>query len=319
MNKKREGQEKRVVMILFCVLISIFLLSSVSASLIDWIRETLTGKATTATLNLNITVGVPQIIHVWNYSSTNFITEYPGSSSLIINFTIYNPSGFGNLNDSTARINLTRTGEDTRQNNSCIRTESWGTDYANYSCNITMFWYDGNGTWNIGAYIEDNNSNGVSNISEIQKVGPNPALTSSPAILTWSGLASGSKNQTSNNDPVTMNNTGNVVMGNITINSTDLRGETNPELGLWADNFTVSYANGGTPPAECSGTAMSDTVEETFTKVATANLTKGNFTINNGNTGQEQLYFCLREIGAELTTQAYSTKNESAWVVKGTV
>ena len=45
----------------------------------------------------------------------------------------------------------------------------------------------------------------------------------------------------------------------------------------------------------------------------TANLTKGNFSLNDGSTGQEKLYFCLRYAGTELSTQAYSTANNTEW------
>jgi hypothetical protein len=111
-----------------------------------------------------------------------------------------------------------------------------------------------------------------------------------------------------------LNNTGNVPIntGNIQINSTNLRGESDSSLALWAKNFSVSWDNGGTPPAECSGTAMNN---KTLVGVATANVTEGNFTINDG-TAQEQLYFCLKIAGSELTTQSYSTANESTWGVK---
>ena len=118
-----------------------------------------------------------------------------------------------------------------------------------------------------------------------------------------------------------MNNTGNkpVIAPNVQINATNLRGEQNSELGIWAGNFSVSTDTGGscTGPSciEC-GDAPSTTMSAgIFTNLTVANLTRGNYTINNG-TGQEGLYFCIKLAGNELTTQAYSTANESAWTVR---
>ncbi len=47
-----------------------------------------------------------------------------------------------------------------------------------------------------------------------------------------------------------------------------------------------------------------------------ANLSRGNFTINDGNTGQEIYYFCIKLAGSDLTSQSYSTANEGSWTIK---
>jgi hypothetical protein len=307
-------KRKSAYFLVVSAIVLLMAISSVSAGFGDWWKA-LTGRATDQYVTLNITVGVPQIIYVWNQSTTFInILEAPSSTSFLINFTVYIPSGTPNLNDSTSYANISRSGETTRTSPACTRTAIWASNFANYSCNITAWWWDGNGTWNIGAYIQDNYTNGVSNTSVTQALDDNLGFLASPSALTWAGIAAGATNQTSNNDPLVLNNTGNVPVnvGNIQVNSTNLRGESDSSLALWAKNFTVSPNNGGTPPAECGGTAMNN---KTLVGVAIANLTKGNFTVNDG-TAQEQLYFCLKIAGAELTTQAYSTANESMWGVK---
>ncbi|MEK6893667.1 MAG: hypothetical protein AABX07_05705, partial [Nanoarchaeota archaeon] len=259
----------------------------------------------------------PQIIAVYNNSMTSLSTgpnEAPAVTGVIINFTAYDADGIGDLNDSTARINFTKTGEDLRLNLSCAKYQSGG-NYANYTCNVTMFWWDGTGVWNITAYIKDNQTNSAVNTTTSFFVGERTAFVMSPASLTWPGIAPGAVNQTSNNDPLLLNNTGNddIAVNEIGINATNLLGESNPSFALWANNFSVSPFTGASKE-ECNSSAATMNAS-VYTNVTGALLPAGNFTINNG-TGQEQLYFCLRLIGSELTTQDYSTAGTGAWTIR---
>lgn len=308
------GKEvKKLTIVFISILVVLLVVSIVSASWWENIKKTISGKAT-QTVSLNITVGGPAVITVYNDSID--VTSGPNTASrtdVIVNFTVYSPSGAGNLNDSTALANISSAGE-LRSNSSCQETASAG-DYANYSCNITMWWWDVAGTWTINAYIEDDQDNSAINTSMVFTVGSNTAFAMSPAILTWSGIASGATNQTSNNDPLLLNNTGNdpISAGSIKANSSNLRGETTSAEALWAGNFSMAVNTGGACSGadciECEGSAM---VRGALTAVGTSNLSKGNYTINNG-TAQEQLYVCLRLAGSELSTQAYSTANETEW------
>jgi hypothetical protein len=153
----------------------------------------------------------------------------------------------------------------------------------------------------------------------------------SPSNLTWPIMTAGAVNETSNNDPVTMNNTGNLQIGiwaggrNITINATHLTGETDSSKRIFANNFTAA---GGGNTAVCRGLAGNcfecDTSTgkatnmsfATYTNITNVNMSKGNFTINNNYTAQSQLYFCLRMIDTGLTAQAYSTLGNGSWVVQ---
>jgi hypothetical protein len=313
--KKKERKE---VYIVFSIIFAILLISTVSAGWTDWIKQTITGKATSQQIVLNITVGAPSIYTVYNQSTYVNIRE-DDYTSVIINFSVYCPSGSGNLNHSSSKVNLSYTGETVRQNTSCRLLEESG-NYANYTCNITMWWWDLNETWAINAYIQDNQSSSTINDTVTQDVGNTKSFEGGPSPLTWPGISPGDSNKTSSNDPYIINNTGNSIItySILKINATNLRGETDDTEALWAENFSVSWNTGGTPPAECGGTNMS---HGTFTSLSIANLTRGNYTINDGSSGQERLYFCLKVIGADLSTQAYSTANETAWTVdiSGTV
>lgn len=315
---EKKGEKRVVYLAAFFLLITILFLSLTSAGWLDWMKE-ITGKAL-STFNLTVTVGVPQITTVYALPSLVLSEGLP--KSFIFNFSVYSPGGAGNLNITSAQLNLTRSGEDTRQNLSCKLLDSGG-DYANFTCNVTFWWWDGNGTWNIGARVQDNQSNVAYNTTQTQAISattPAGPGMFAPTVLTWPGIAPGATNKTSNNHPLLINNTGNVPLVNISINSTNLRGETDNTKALWAKNYSVSYFTGGATCSgaaclECGGTGAVTMSNYTFVRVTTANLTKGNYSINDGNTGQEQLYFCLRIAGAasEISSQSYSTLNESAW------
>ncbi len=260
------------------------------------------------TLNLE---SAPEIYAVYNETSAVDINENT-FTEVIINFSVYDPNGFSNLNSTSSMVNLSFSGEDVRENVSCYPYEQSG-DYANYTCNVSMWWWDTNGTWTINAYIEDNDGYSAINTSSTQEVGETRGFTISPSIMLWPGMSPGMTNITSISDPMILNNTGNIAIFEIEINSTNLRGEENNNTALWAGNFSVGNSTGGTPPAECGGTSMSEGV---FTKVESAFLERGNYTINDG-TGQEELYFCLKVVGSDLTVaQAYSTSQEGAWTIR---
>ncbi|MFA4952884.1 MAG: hypothetical protein WC584_01535 [Candidatus Pacearchaeota archaeon] len=278
----------------------------------------ITGYAsTTQTVGLNITVGVPIITTVYNNSINvvSGLTEGNSDTNITLNFTVYNTAGTGLINHTTAQINVTRSGQAVRINTSCQRLAT-ASNYVNYTCLVKLWWWDGAGVWNVTASIKDNNSNFVQNGSSTFSLGATTGFVLGPTNLTWSSIGSGAINQTATNDPIILNNTGNVgiTSENILINATNLRGETTNTIALWAENFSVGFATGTN--AECSlstSTIMNRTV---WAAINIANLTAGNFTENNNYTGQEALYFCLRLAGSELTSQAYSTSNESTWTIK---
>jgi len=316
-------KERKKAVYIVCIILAVLIVFMVLIGFSD-LGKNFTGKITgfaSKSVVLNISVGAPQIVKVLNSStslntiSANGPNEAPNSTSILINFTAYSASGSGNLNDSTAMANVTYAGGNLRQNTTCKEDEASG-NYANYSCNVTMWSWDPSGTWNISVQIYDNQSNSATNSSAYFYVGERTAFVMSPSTLTWASIAPGAENQTSNNDPLLLNNTGNdpIAAGSISINASNLRGETAPTDALWARNFSVSWQTGGSCSGdactECGGTAMN---RSHYEALAGANLSRGNYTINDGFTGQEKLYFCLRIAGTGLSTQAYSTANETEW------
>ncbi len=261
---------------------------------------------------LNITSAVknhaPQIIIVENDTMIGLGSgpnEAPLSTSIQINFTAYDEEGFGDLQDSYAQINFTKSGEDTRENLSCQWVADYNTNYANYTCNVTMWWWDSSGTWDITAFINDSQGESAVNDSKTFYLGTTDGFYLSLTNLTWTEIIAGGTNLEAI-EQIILNNSGNMNKS-IEVNTTNLKGEDNPDYALYAGNFSVKNTAG------CGGTPM---VWHSFENITSTYLPKGNYTTNDNSTGQEVLFFCLEQAGSELTQQAYSTNEEGAWTIR---
>ena len=284
----------------------VFILVPFTSAGIDDIWGKITGRATSETLTQSIVVtsgSAPVIYDVWNESMTD-VSSGPTEDSptyVIINFSVSDAEGASNINSSTALMNFTL-GSVSRIA-SCTEFESSG-DYANYTCNVTMWWFDGTGTWSIEASIDDTNDNSATNSTSNFYLGTVAGFESSPSSLSWSSISPGATDIEPSNH-ILMNNTGNLVRS-IEVNATDLVGESNAAQALWATNFSVHTAAG------CGGTTMA---ADTYTAISGASLPVGNYTIGD-STGQEEVYICLEAANTILDAQAYSTTAKGAWTVR---
>jgi parallel beta-helix repeat protein len=249
----------------------------------------------------------PQIIYVYNSTEMTDISSGPNEGPLEtyvqLNFTAYDAQGFGDLNDSSVQVNFSLAGEESRLNTSCALLEDYDTNYANYSCNVTMWWWDAPGTWTINASIEDNNGNNAFNDSTNFLVGSTTGFLANSTQLNWPEINPGASNQEAN-ESLLLNNTGNTQVS-VEINATDLIGENNPDYSIGANNFSVHTAPG------CEGTMMSNS---TYVTVVGATISKGNYSLDDG-TAQETIYFCLETSNVDLISQPYSTGIRT-WIIR---
>lgn len=242
------------------------------------------------------------------------LTDAPSPTFVVINFSVTDPDGAVNLNNDSAALNLTKAGEELRYNSSCA-VKDYSGNYANYTCNVTMWWWDAAGSWTVYANITDLGANLAINGTHTVTVNSLKGFVMSPSALTFSSMNAGTTNQTPTNN-ILMNNTGNVDIASngVQINATDLVGETNADKFLWAGNFSASPYTGGN--IECNITASATAMANmSYTAVTNTILAAGNYTIGDG-TAQEKVYLCLREAGVELTQQQYSTDALGSWTVK---
>ena len=299
------------------IIVSTILITSSSLVSADWFSW-ITGRATSQgqTLNITISNNAPQITAVFPVvgAGTTVTPTEAGATAVMFNFTVTDNDGYANLLDSTAKMNASRGGEITRTNTSCIRYQQGG-NTANYSCSIDMWYFDGNGIWNVTTWISDasftNATNTTANISYSQL----QAFVRGPATTTFASIGPGATNTTANNAPILLNNTGNyaVAAGNLLINATNLRGELNSTLAIWANNMSVGNQSGTNSCGSVIQNATTMTAS-VYADIKTA-LERGNFTFNNG-TAQRGLYPCIRLVGNELSGQSYSTSIEGSWTIK---
>jgi hypothetical protein len=306
--------KKREIISTSVIIILIFIIPFLSAGFFGDAWDKITGRLTSQNVSLNITVSnAPPTIYNVTFSSPIILTDAPSSTSVIINFSATDPDGASNLNNASAAINLTRSGQPLRYNSSCA-VKDFSANWSNYTCKITMWWFDQDGAWTIYANISDLNGNIAVNGTHTVSVNTLTGFVMSPSTLNFSNLVAGTYNNTPINH-LTLNNTGNdnITSTNVRVNATDLVGESNPGRFIFAGNFSASPYTGN--KIECNITASATQLQnETFTGVTSVVLNAGNYTKSNGE-GQEELYFCLREVGTELTQQQYSTYKLGNWIV----
>ena len=336
MKKKVDEAGRRYLIfliIMFAITGLIFLIRS--PSIYDnLITSALTSSTTTATVTINAAPYIVNVSIINNASPVSIIES--DFRQLNFSFVAIDPDGKGNLDNSSAaiQINITKyladgtTLSTIRSNYSCTANNSVDTLSINYSCRLNIWYFDVGGAWTVNASIKDINGVYAQNrtIADGRDnqilLGTTTAMVMSPTALTWPSLELSAVNQTSNNDPITINNTGNkdISAGGMTVTGYDLWGLTNADEYVRAHNFPVHAINGTIYPLctginclECNGTMLLNATLGVANPqtLSIANMTAGNNSINfaNQTSGQENIFFCLRIVPPELSRQTYDTSN----------
>jgi len=288
---------------------ALFVMPLASAGFFDWLS--LTGHSASQQEELNISVGNtgPEVRSV--EAPTAAAPTELSSKTITFNVTVYDHDGFGDISPSGATANFTLAGEDDRTG-TCTHLQDFNTNYANFSCSVDIMYWDKAAAYTIGVAVKDIADAYGTNLTQTFTINELKAMVIDTTTLTWDEILPSGTNLPSNNDPTTINNTGNynvTLSGSLDVNSTDLPGETDASKVIDAVKFKVHHATGG---AECSsGTSM---VNITATSVSGAALDQGNLS-EGGGVAQEELYYCLTEAVATLTKQAYSTDATGAWTI----
>ncbi|MBS3085285.1 hypothetical protein J4225_01205 [Candidatus Pacearchaeota archaeon] len=261
----------------------------------------------------------PQIINLTVSEGPAITLNEAGNINVTINFTVEDANGVSNLKP-LANVSFFKPSEDSRINTTCFRETAASGNNANFSCQVDLWWFDDDGEWVINATISDADGLRAENSTKNITVNPLTGFNLGPGNITFATLNPGSQNQTANNILI-LNNTGNqdFLNGSITINATTLWGETINTIGIYAGNFTVSNTStGGNAQCDISGKWASRMNESmsSWRYVESANISRGNYTKNDGLSGQEQLYLCIYQIGAELTQQSYSINRAGSWTIQ---
>ena len=309
--------KKEVYVVIIFVFFILAISSLATAGIFDWFKRTITGYATSQTENVSIIVsGANQItMIIFNQSLTGTNVDPTENATTYVTFyvVINDSDGVNDINDSSVSSNATF-GSTVRRNSTCTLVGDLDSQRANYSCRLDMWYFDAPETWTINVRANDlGNTSYVVNTSSF-KYNQLQSIVIYPNSLTFPSVATGATNQTSNNDPTVVNNTGNynVTNGNVQINAIDLYGQTTATERIFAANFSAHDITGGSNQ-ECAGTAL---VNGTNTGIGVANITRGNISVNDGNTGQEQLYYCLRKVPSDISSQTFSTSTAGSWTVR---
>jgi hypothetical protein len=239
------------------------------------------------------------------------ITE-GGITNVVFYVNVSDAQGYATID--TVNATFTRTGEETRQNSTCVLVSNLSSTLANYSCTIGIWYWDSAGIWQVNATANDTTGLISQAYNESFSLGETIALAVSPSQINWQTLIPGLTNKTATNHPSLLNNTGNVDTS-VQVKALDLYGQNNSAYFIGSGNFSVDTDTGGNPPAECDGTIMENNSDIT---IIGASLPAGNNSKNFGNetSGQEQLYYCLKSVPNGLIAQTYSTSALGSWIIK---
>ncbi|MCX6749736.1 MAG: hypothetical protein NTW17_03280 [Candidatus Pacearchaeota archaeon] len=299
---------KRGRLLIIAGVLVILILSVISANIFSDFWGKVTGKATSGTTSVSITIGNSPPTVSWVQAISAQDPTIGTTTAITFNFTATDADGAANINTGTAKAYFQRAGETTRSNTSCASWASAGNN-VNFTCTIDMWYFDQNGAWTINATVLDINAAYGENSTTTLTYNLQTAMTMYPTSLTWGAVGVSTTDAGSNNDPIIVNNSGNDISLNINVTSYDLRGVTTPTEFIYANNFTIQNASQG-----CSGTAM---VNQTSTNVTSAILQRGNNTLNyyNETSGQEQIYVCLKGVLPTLSAQAYTSTAYGSWTI----
>ena len=258
-----------------------------------------------STANVSVSSVTPVITSI-RLPATQTITE---NSYINVSFffNATDADGASDFNSTSARVYINKSAETSRYNFSCS-SENINTTTNRYNCTVDLWYFDSSGDWTVNVSVKDNSSNYASNTSQVFTVNPTKAVVINTNGLTWTNINLGSINNLATNN-ITANNTGNVnvTRGNVTVRAYNLHGLTTASQFIGADNFSVKTTNA------CEGQLLANV---TYTNVTDAILTRGNHSLNNGTSGQQQLAFCLETINPiGLSVQTYQTVTNYPWEV----
>ncbi len=216
-----------------------------------------------------------------------------GSKVVYLTFNASDANGWGDLNDTTAKIIINRTGETTRTSTSCaVLAGHINSQTSTYNCSISIWFFDGSGAWTMNASVTDNSTNFVQNTSASATLNTVDSVAVVSSSISFSG-APGTTNASAS--PLQqLNNTGNVNYASINITGFAFTSGSNV---IGVGNVTVNTTNG-------VGFGQ-NLINNTKVTIASSALAKG----NNSKTS---MYFWLN-IPAGAASGSYTS--QSNWIL----
>lgn len=291
--------------------------STAYAGFLDWFKSlgSITGMGLTGTVVPNITVGntAPVIENVTFQGSPSVTLSEGVPTSIIISFLAMDPDGASDIDNSTAYLNVSLGGADTRENTTgqCYpETVGSNATAQNYTCTVEMQYWDLSGDWKCTAEIGDGSAYASKEVANCFTVGTTSGINISSTTLSWQQLFIGDIDKMMSTSELNITNIGNQNLSSITLEAINLIGETTDTVWIPAANFTATWGE-----RACStGVAL---VNDTATTITGSKLDFGPGSLVTTNNAT---HICLEEVGQDITQQSYSTAEDiEDWTITGVV
>jgi len=273
------------------------------AGWLDFFKGDMTGKVTNTngSYAVSLTMGntPPNITFVSAIPNVGLTGDT--TTAVTFFFTGYDANGEGDLVDGTSRAIFSKAGETTRST-FCTRQNTINGYSANYTCTVTMWYYDQGTNWNINVSINDSSDGMAYNDTTTFNINSLLSANITPNNLSWAQLSTGQSNATAQNT-INITNTGNQNITNLTIKAFDLIGQTGAAIGwtIPAGNFSAS----------------NDTTTRCLITNQLTNQTEVPFNATSGRYGTTNvirpIYYCIPSV-PNVGGGTYNTTNQ--WITK---
>lgn len=244
-----------------------------------------------ATDSFSVTLSIGNAVPTIGWVSTGSDSPSEGTTKVIyLQFNVSDNNTVTDINSSSVFMNISRAGETNRTSSSCVSLlNSTDSKTQEFNCTITIYYYDGAGTWDICAYARDDSGVSVSDCTSADFTMGN---TDSIDVINTSMSFTGNQGETDKGPGhIVLNNTGNQNYAHISLNATYL--SNNSDI-IGVGNFTVNVTN------SAYGQNLS---ENSFINVTSAYLNR---------TSTEDLYFYM-DIPAGIPSAVYNSNRN--WII----
>jgi len=263
--------------------------------------------ATSGTTNVSATVTntAPTIVSVASVPAQD-PTEN-SYTTVSISFVAEDQNGVDDLDDSTASVTFSKTGETSRSSTSCSVTDISSTQ-ANYTCSVDMWYFDGAGTWTINVSVADLSAVTAYDDSTNFTYNTLKAIQVATGSISFGSVSIGQTNIGATDDPIVVDNTGNVdiAVNTTSITAYDLHGTTTTSEYIAASQFSANDVDAS------EGEALVNATQVTIVDIV---IPAGNNSLDDGSTGEDWIYVYLEEVPSGISAQTYDTSQLGAWVI----
>ena len=329
-------KETTLLVLTIIVLFTFFLSPRLASADFSDIFNKITGFGSSPqTLGVSVqTNSIPVIGNVTVYNSP-FSAVESGNNSVFFSFVVTDADGDNNILNDSAVANISRTGETARYNDTfidntlggCVAQER-GSNFKNFTCNISFVYYDGAGAWNISVRINDSAAAFAQNITQTFTINELTALVIYPSTISFPTIGLSDVNVSARAN-LTINNTGNDDISGrefsgeyINFTAIALVGESNSNTAIPTNNISIGTTDGlGTQPAFCdvSRTAnVTKLINHTSALSPYNNFSagiNGSFMLAQATGAQDRLQLCFLDVPDDLTAQNYSTTKSASWSI----